>query len=88
MPEKMSDLQQHLKLEPIRRHAEAYGMNTALPKTQAEFVAKLYAFGFALNGSMEEMLNRMLILQDNLLKVSALPVTYTPKKNTEVSSGD
>ncbi len=81
------DFQSQIKLEPIRRHAEAFGMNTPLPKTQAEYVAKLYEFGFRLNGQMEEMVNRALKLQDDLMRLSAAP-TFTVPRITEARSDD
>ncbi len=84
MSDKVLDFQSQIKHEPIRQYAQAYGMNTPLPKTQAEFVAKLYEFGFHLNGYVEEMMNRTLKLQADLQKVAAMPVTYTPNRIVEM----
>jgi len=83
MSDTVLNFQSQIKHEPIRRYAQAYGMNTPLPKTQAEFVAKLYEFGFKLNGEMETLVDKAMQLHDNLLKLSAAPVVYVPNRIVE-----
>ena len=88
MADKMQDFQSRIKLEPIRNYAKAFGRNNPLPKTQDEFVAILYEFGFALNGEMEKFANRAIQLHDNLLKLSAAPVIYGPNRIVEVPADE
>lgn len=87
MSDKVSDFQSHIKLEPIRRYAKAFGMANKIPQTQEEFIAYLYEFGYRLNGEMEMLINHTMQLHDNLLKLTVAPVVYVPNRIVEVPDG-
>lgn len=71
----MSDnLMLDIKLDPIRKYAQAFGMSKPLPKTPQEFVALLYEFGFNLNGGMEQMLEHAMKVQSEMALLSNLPI--------------